>query len=99
MPGYTGSSKIKGAKLGEESSARADGLSIGWPFCQAELRWEFQTGGILFSHMPLHFLFSSAAALPVCDGTSKLVRARSLNTTQKRDQCQQNLSLYSSHHI
>ena len=44
----TGSSKIKGAKLGEESSVRADWLCIGWPFCQAELRWEFQTVGNFF---------------------------------------------------
>ena len=40
----TGLSKIKGAKLGKESSVRADWLCIGWPFCQAELRREFQTG-------------------------------------------------------
>ena len=43
-----GSSSKKGAKLGEESSVRADWLCIGWPFCQAELRREFQTGGQFF---------------------------------------------------
>ena len=34
--------------MGEESSVRAYLLCIGWPFCQAELRREFQTGGIFF---------------------------------------------------
>ena len=46
---HTGSSKIKGAKLGEESSVRAD-----WPFYQAELRQKFQTGGQFFLLEPVH---------------------------------------------
>ena len=38
----TGSSKTNGAKLSDTGSVR---LCMGWPFCLAEMRREFQTGG------------------------------------------------------
>ena len=43
--------------MGEESSVRADWLCIGRPFCQAELRREFQTGGQFFC-LSLYLVFS-----------------------------------------
>ena len=46
--GITGSSKINGAKLSDACSVRANWLCMGWPFCLAEMRREFQTGGKLF---------------------------------------------------
>ena len=49
---HTALSKRNGAKLSEESSVMADWLYMGWPFCQAELRQEFQTGGAFFLHEP-----------------------------------------------
>ena len=45
----TGSSKIDGAKLSDACSVRADWLCMGWPFCLAEMRREFQTGEIFLS--------------------------------------------------
>ena len=44
----TGSSKINGAKFSDACSVRANWLCMGWPFCLAEMRREFQTGGKLF---------------------------------------------------
>ena len=44
----TGSSKINGAKLSDACSVRANWLCMGWPFCWAEMRREFQTGGKFF---------------------------------------------------
>ena len=44
----TGSSKIIGAKLSDACSVRANWLCMGWPFCLAEMRREFQTGGKFF---------------------------------------------------
>ena len=44
----TGSSKINRAKFSGPCSVRANWLWMGWPFCLAELRREFQTGGIFF---------------------------------------------------
>ena len=44
----TGSSKINGAKLSDACSVRANWLCMGWPFCLAEMRREFQTGGNFF---------------------------------------------------
>ena len=44
----TGSSKINGAKLSDACSVRANWLCMGWPFCLAEMRREFQTGGNYF---------------------------------------------------
>ena len=44
----TGSSKINGAKLSDTCSVRANWLCMGWPFCLAEMRREFQTGGNYF---------------------------------------------------
>lgn len=38
----TGSSERKGVKFGETSSIKAEWLSMGWPFSQADLRREFQ---------------------------------------------------------
>ena len=37
-----------GAKLSDVCSVRADWLCMGWPFCMAEMRREFQTGGNFF---------------------------------------------------
>ena len=45
----TGSSKINGAKLNDTCSVRANWLCMGWPYCLAETRREFQTGGNFFS--------------------------------------------------
>ena len=45
---FTGSSKINGAKFGDPCSVMADWLTMGWPFCQADLRREFQTEGQFF---------------------------------------------------
>ena len=39
----TGWSKINGAKFSDACSVRANWLCIGWPFCLAEIRREFQT--------------------------------------------------------
>ena len=44
----TGSSKINGAKFSDACSVRANWLCMGWPFCLAEMRREFQTGGKIF---------------------------------------------------
>ena len=44
----TGSSKINGAMLSDTCSVRANWLCMGWPFCLAEMRREFQTGGNYF---------------------------------------------------
>ena len=44
----TGSSKINGAKFSDACSVRANWLCMGWPFCLAEMRREFQTGGKKF---------------------------------------------------
>ena len=41
----TGSSKINGAKFSDACSVRANWLYMGWPFCLAEMRRKFQTGG------------------------------------------------------
>ena len=46
---HTGSSKINGAKLSDACSVRTNWLCMGWPFCLAELRREFQTGGHFFA--------------------------------------------------
>ena len=46
----TGSSKINGAKFSDTCSVRANWLCMGWPFCLAEMRREFQTGGIFLHH-------------------------------------------------
>ena len=45
----TGSSEINGAKLSDACSVRANWLCMGWPFCLAEMRREFQTGGNFFA--------------------------------------------------
>ena len=42
---FTGWSKINGAKFSDACSVRANWLCRGWPFCLAEMRQEFQTGG------------------------------------------------------
>ena len=44
----TGWSKINGVKIGDTCSVRANWLCMGWPFCLAEMRREFQTGGNYF---------------------------------------------------
>ena len=44
---------MKGIILGEGSYIRADWLCIGWPFCQAELKREFQTGKHFFLLKPV----------------------------------------------
>ena len=44
----TGSSKINGAKFSGACSVRANWLCMGWPFCLAEMRRQFQTGGKIF---------------------------------------------------
>ena len=44
----TGSSKINGAKFSDACSVRAYWLCMGWPFCLAEMRREFLTGGKIF---------------------------------------------------
>ena len=44
----TGSSKINGAMFSDTCSVRANWLCMGWPFCLAEMRRQFQTGGNLF---------------------------------------------------
>ena len=49
---HTVLSKRNGAKFSEESSVMADWLYMGWAFCQAELRREFQTGGAFFARAP-----------------------------------------------
>ena len=49
----TGSSKINGA---DACSVRANWLCIGWPFCLAELKREFQTGGNFFLHPAVYML-------------------------------------------
>ena len=49
---FTGSSKINGAKLSDTCSVRANWLCMGWPFCLAEMRREFQTGGNFFCVLP-----------------------------------------------
>ena len=41
----TGSSIIIGAKFSDTSSVRANWLCMGWPFCLAEMRREFQISG------------------------------------------------------
>ena len=45
---FRGSSKINGAKFSDTCSVRANWLCMGWPFCLAEMRREFQTEGKLF---------------------------------------------------
>ena len=45
---FTGSSKINGAKFSDACSVGANWLCMGWPFCMAEMRREFQTGGKFF---------------------------------------------------
>ena len=44
----TGTSKINVAKFSDACSVRANWLCMGWPFCLAEIRREFQTGGNFF---------------------------------------------------
>ena len=46
----TGSSEINGAKLSDACSVRAHWLCMGWPFCLAEMRREFQTGKTFLHH-------------------------------------------------
>ena len=55
-PGCTASSKINGAKFSDTCSVRANWLCMGWPFCQAEMRRKFQTGGKIFC-TTLYFQF------------------------------------------
>ena len=43
-----GPSKINGAKLSDARYVRANWLCMGWSFCLAEMRREFQTGGNFF---------------------------------------------------
>ena len=51
----TESSKRKEAKLSEESSVRVQWMCMGWPFCHAELRQEFQTGRqSFFTSLQIH---------------------------------------------
>ena len=73
----TGSSKINRAKFSDACSVRTNWLYMGWPFCLAEMRREFQTGGIFFAphctycmFQQLSWLMSSSCSTlnhtPVC---------------------------------
>ena len=58
---HTGSSKLKGAKLGEGSFVRANLLCIGWPFCQQNCGGNFIQGDKFFARACTYTNFSTQA--------------------------------------
>ena len=49
FPRSAGSSKINGPNFSDTCSVRANWLCMGWPFCLAEMKREFQTAGNFFA--------------------------------------------------
>ena len=74
---FTGSSKINGAKFSDACCVRANWLYMGWPFCLAEMRREFQTGGNFFC-TTLYFFRKPYIAQPKTSICNERRRRRSV---------------------